>query len=652
MNRRDTIKMALLATIAGCRPVGQGDASTSTPEQKDGESTVSPTSGTQRASVQSLTTTKGRNILMIVADEMRFPMHFPGDPALPDSPSNILSANTYLQKFMPNLWRIRAGAVSFEDHHTAATACTPARASLFTGLYAHQHNLLITMLPAFDSTGDVPVMPLLSPVFPTIASVLNTMGYASTYIGKWHMSYPASNGNSIAAYPPPDEQRLQHLFTNGYLGAYGFAGGTYPDPLGNAPSTGELFDPQICDGFTTWNRTIRPTLVKPWFTVISLVEPHDAQFFWDGVEDNPFKPGSAYPNFTEEVAGYAPQGSVLPVYRKPAANLENYTAAFRDSIYTIYRSAQANDMFNGAISFDITSTQMRLILTDPPPAASGAPAYTTVAPYAYWTKTLDYYAYLHTKLDQSFGRILAEVDAMPAASRPLIVFTADHGEYAGSHGLRGKGFTGFRESTQVPLYVYDPNMSSGFVAGARNAITSSIDVLPLVCSLAAGESSAWLQNNTVYSGSWSKRLKLYDGLFNPNFAGRSYLLHTYDEPAAGQVDQYGNPTPYHMVCYRTLSTMICAYSLWDENTQQIDYARTKYTAYALSGTLGALELVPTTPTAQQLSAMTSAIASELRAPLPIAQQAASRNANTQRVRFNQSVLSDALPGVAWGAVDW
>jgi hypothetical protein len=53
MNRRDTIKMALLATRAGCRPVDQGDASTGTSEQKDGESAVSSTDGNQRASFQS-----------------------------------------------------------------------------------------------------------------------------------------------------------------------------------------------------------------------------------------------------------------------------------------------------------------------------------------------------------------------------------------------------------------------------------------------------------------------------------------------------------------------------------------------------------------------------------------------------------------------
>jgi arylsulfatase A-like enzyme len=527
-----------------------------------------------------------------------------------------------------------------------------ARASLFTGLYAHQHNLLLTMLPAFEDSGEVAVQPVLSPVFPTIASVLNTMGYVSTYMGKWHLSYPASHRNSIAGYAPPDKQHLQHLFSNGYLGPYGFAGGTYPDPIGEGPSTGELFDPQICDGFTTWNRTIRPGIVKPWFTVVSLVEPHDAQFFWDGIENNPFKPSSAYPNYVEEVASYAPEGSVLPLYRKPAANLENYAAGFRESIYTIYSGGQVNDIVNGAISFDINSSQMSVRLIDPPPVESNAPRYTIVAPYAYWAKTLDYYAYLHIKLDESFGRILADVDAMPVASRPLIVFTSDHGEYAGSHGLRGKGFTGFRESTHVPLYVYDPNMTSGFVPGVRRAMTSSVDVLPLVCSLAAGESSTWLQRNTVYSGSWSNRLKLYDALFNPNFAGRSYLLHTYDETATGELDQYGNPTPYHMVCYRTPSTMICAYSSWDENTQQINVASTKYTAYALNGTLGALELVPTTPTSQQRSAVTSAITNELRARLPTAQQAAARNANTDRVRFLDSVIWQALPGVVWEIIDW
>ncbi|MGL4574496.1 MAG: sulfatase-like hydrolase/transferase [Burkholderiaceae bacterium] len=651
MKRRDVLHLGVLGMLSGCSG-GQDTAVDSTlavgsSDPASPKRSVPSTGPTANPLLQ----TKGRNILLVLADEMRFPMHFPGDPGLPDSVSNVLSATTYLQRFMPNLWRIRASAVSFEQHHSAATACTPARTSLMTGLYAHQHNVLATLLPAQESTGSVPLIPVLSPQFPTLGTVLTQMGYISTYIGKWHMSYPASHGNSIAAYGAPDFNNLQHLFANGYLGPYGFLGGTYPDPEGGAPSTGELLDPQICAGFTQWNQTIRGTLNQPWFTVVSLVEPHDAQFFWDGVQDNPFKPSAAYPNSTEQVAKYAPQGAVNALYAGPPANLENYASTFRDSIFSLFRSAQANDFINGAISHDSAQTQMALVLSDPPPSASNAPLYTTIAPYGYWQKTLDYYAYLHTVLDGSIGKILAEVDAMPAAQRPLIVFTADHGEYAGAHGLRGKGYTGFRESTQVPLYVYDPNGSAGFAAGTRQIMTSSVDVLPLIGSLAAGESVAWIQANSTYAGLWSSRLKLYDSLYNSGAPGRSYVLHSYDEPAV-QTDMQGNPTAYHMVAYRTPTYLICGYSLWDEQTQQIDSASTQYTAFDLSGSTGALELTKMTATAQQINALKRAIASELRAPLPSTQQSASKQANAQRVLYTQSKIADSVPGQIWDTVDW
>lgn len=51
----------------------------------------------------------------------------------------------------------------------------------------------------------------------------------------------------------------------------------------------------------------------------------------------------------------------------------------------------------------------------------------------------------------------------PTPSRPdidsntVVVFTSDHGEYAGSHGLRGKGAAVYDESIRVPLYIRDPS---------------------------------------------------------------------------------------------------------------------------------------------------------------------------------------------------
>ena len=37
----------------------------------------------------------------------------------------------------------------------------------------------------------------------------------------------------------------------------------------------------------------------------------------------------------------------------------------------------------------------------------------------------------------------------------VVVFTSDHGEYGGSHGLRGKGAGVYEEAIRVPLIVTD-----------------------------------------------------------------------------------------------------------------------------------------------------------------------------------------------------
>jgi hypothetical protein len=61
------------------------------------------------------------NILFIMVDEMRFPKVFPQGVSIPAE---------YLQKFMPNVYRLWDGGVKFSNHHTAATACSPSRGVL------------------------------------------------------------------------------------------------------------------------------------------------------------------------------------------------------------------------------------------------------------------------------------------------------------------------------------------------------------------------------------------------------------------------------------------------------------------------------------------------------------------------------------------
>jgi hypothetical protein len=65
-----------------------------------------------------------------------------------------------------------------------------------------------------------------------------------------------------------------------------------------------------------------------------------------------------------------------------------------------------------------------------------------------------YYAMVE-QVDTWIGYLLNELDAQGQANNTLIVFTADHGEFLGAHGMRGKlGF--FEEALRVPLLMRLP----------------------------------------------------------------------------------------------------------------------------------------------------------------------------------------------------
>jgi hypothetical protein len=306
-------------------------------------------------------------------------------------------------------------------------------------------------------------------------------------------------------------------------------------------------------------------------------------------------------------------------------------------------------MINGAISFDPSSIEFYTMPTIPaPPTNTGAPKATTVAPFHYWRDTLNYYSYLHQHLDGSIGRILEEIEAMPKDERPIVVFTSDHGEYAGSHGLRGKGYTGFRESTQVPLYVYDSQNISGFEVGDRAGLSSSVDLLPLLASLANGEPDDWRSIHPEYETLWRTRLDLYSKLFVPGAAGRDFVLHTFDEPVV-QEDPDGNQVRYHMVSYRSSTDLICGYFTWNETAQIINYQSGLYQSFAQTDPL---ELSREDATPAQIQMLASAIQEELRAKMTSSLEDVARAANAARAIYNQSKVSDAIPGIVWDVVDW
>ncbi|HMI83199.1 MAG TPA: sulfatase-like hydrolase/transferase [Polyangiaceae bacterium] len=81
--------------------------------------------------------------------------------------------------------------------------------------------------------------------------------------------------------------------------------------------------------------------------------------------------------------------------------------------------------------------------------------------------------------DQQIGRFLSFAAQQPWAERTAIVFTSDHGEAFGEHGMIRHGVEIFEELVRVPFFVYVPGIAAHHVTTRRSAI----DLVPTLLDL-------------------------------------------------------------------------------------------------------------------------------------------------------------------------
>ncbi len=81
----------------------------------------------------------------------------------------------------PGMDSLAADGMRFTSAFTPTSLCSPARASLLTGLYAHNHGLLANM-GNFNGVFDRQLLDRTS-----YTQLLARAGYAVHHIGKWHL---------------------------------------------------------------------------------------------------------------------------------------------------------------------------------------------------------------------------------------------------------------------------------------------------------------------------------------------------------------------------------------------------------------------------------------------------------------------------------
>jgi arylsulfatase A-like enzyme len=402
----------------------------------------------------------------------------------------------------------------------------------------------------------------LDPGFPTWGTMLREHGYRTRWLGKWHLTHGDNHWTDFTG-----EQALER---------YGFDGGVFPSPDG-APGQGWRVDPYIARRFSDWFAQEGGS--EPWCTTVSFVNPHDIAWWYKWSDRVP-----------AEASARRTVRRLPPNFETPELLLERRKPRLQRSFQETAAASFGPVPFSG-------------------PEATGR-----------WLEFLDLYVKIQLQVDRHIGQVTRTLESRPEiAANTVIVFTSDHGEYGASHGLRGKGASGYEECIRVPLLVKDPR---GLLTAApetpRTQLSSSVDVAPLLLTIATG-SDVW-RGDPHYSHI-AGRLDLAGILADPSAPGRELVLHATDETVTEfAIEPYAADAPLHVVAMRTPQAKYATYTNWPYDGITPKAQGEEVELYDYSTQSGRLELHNSAGESSLEEGLRAeyerAFKDELRAPLP------------------------------------
>lgn len=377
------------------------------------------------------------NVLFITADQWR------GD---------CLSSGGHPCVQTPNLDKLAADGVVFEQHFAQATPCGPSRASLYTGTYLQNHRSVINGMPldtchtnvALEArkAGYDPVLFGYTDIFtdprqrgrddPAISSYEGLLPGMKTVISGETDNIPDANALPWIA----DLKAKGYSVPEGVLGVFKPREASGQGGLTSAPaqySVEDSFTAFLTDEVIKYLSTSKD---QPWFVHLSYLAPHP-----------PFVAPEPYHSM------YDPADVPRPVR---AATVEEEAAQHPYLDYYLHNQR------GWGIRYD-HEAKNNLKLDDKDVLQARA----------------TYYGMM-SEVDAHIGRLIAYLEETGIYENTLVVFTSDHGEQLGDHWQFSK-FGYFDQSFHVPLIVRTPGAAAQSARGRRvDAFTESVDIMPTI----------------------------------------------------------------------------------------------------------------------------------------------------------------------------
>ncbi len=328
----------------------------------------------------------------------------------------------------PTLDALASRGTRFDAYITPYPLCCPTRASLWTALYPHQHDVL----------GNKRAIRLPEAFVPPV-SLFRDAGYHTGYVGKWHVpgAEPTDLGFTEGRGLGREWGRDIEEYRD-YIRAKGFAITGVENLTSDEQALLEGHDPPSAgrsavpleDYIETWVTDRAIELIsesvhrgRPFFVAVGWNAPHFPMLVpapYDSLYDPTTVP--LPPSFGDDLAG------------KPRAQQPR---------------------------FSWTRVQH---LTP-----SG------------WKRVIAHYWGLVTLVDDQVARILRALRRLGLADRTIVAYTSDHGDLMGSHRLLEKGaWNVYEETVRLPLVISDPRRPYRPVV---QQLVSPLDLLPTLLEL-------------------------------------------------------------------------------------------------------------------------------------------------------------------------
>ena len=127
-------------------------------------------------------------------------------------------------------------------------------------------------------------------------------------------------------------------------------------------------------------------------------------------------------------------------------------------------------------------------------------------------------------IDEACGRVLAWLAARGLDRDTDVVYTSDHGELQGDHGLLFKGPYHVESLLRVPA-IWRPAPSAGVAPATIDEPVSHIDLAPTFCAIAGVEVPAWMEGAPLPTAPGSDRERVLT-TFDSQFAAVGMHLRT------------------------------------------------------------------------------------------------------------------------------